>query len=613
MRKLIELPELSDHFEPTIQIVRAGEYNRHEKTASEALEYIKHVRPTPGKTSILVLAMTASDYFGGNRNGDGWNEHEVIAGPERIPVEDGITHSYKTFETDGNIFKHHCNKNPANRLGEVSKAFYNQKMHRVELLLSLLHNLAEDIIERIERGEFPAVSMGCKVRHDICGICGNKAPTRAQYCDHAKWNLGQMLPNGKRVIVWNPKAKFFDISMVRKPADRIAYMMKKVAEESVYEVISSAELGEHLDWTENKLAELGKLSLIQKIINGNAVALKDDDGITPDARAIESFCNNVAVPASRTMPQFDDNTVRQLVQRHPAEVLATLSDMGIVLTTPEFMKYFTWRLDPSVQIPQRALENAIALQSKIFQMFAQNPALLDELGESKIFDFGTENISDKVAEVLRPFLEKRSQYSSYLYRHAVPGYFKPLSSQGNLDVLNVDDPNTGRRFQTTRGAQRAAEDVAVERRTKNMLGGAAMLAGGGWLATRPMAPGLLRGIGGVGAGLGLIHGARQFGQGYYGYPTIRAQTGENVNLRAPRNIWHDWPYRGTELVEKRSDEKSLRDSSGESLEKHASIRAAMEACHYPGARVKIAQFQNWEIKVSSLDEAAQVLGEVILI
>ena len=611
MRKLIKLPELSDHFEPTVQIVRAGEYNRHEKTASEALEYIKQVKPIPGKTVVLMLAMTASDYFGGNRNGDAWNEHDVMAGPCRIPAEDGLIPYHKTFETDGNVFSHHLNKDPERRIGEVLKAFYNQKMHRVELLLALLNQKAEDIIARIEKGEFPAGSMGCRVKFDQCSVCGNKAPTRAQYCDHAKWNLGQMLPNGKRVMVWNPRSKFFDISMVRKPADRIAYMMKKVAEEDVYDVISSAELGEHLDWTENKLAELGKLSLIQKVINGNAVALKDDDGLTPDSRAIESFCSQVAMPAAQTMPALSDGTIRKLIESHPSDVLATLSQMGILLTTPEFVKYFTWRLDPSIKIPERALENAVALQAKIFRLLARTPEILDEISDSGMFRFG--DISEKVGAVLRPLLEKRSQYSSYLYRHAVPGFLKPLSSQGNLDVLTVRDPQTGRPFQTTRSAQRSAEDVAVERRTKHMLGGAAMLAGGAWLGLRPTSSALMRGIGGAGAGVGLVQGAQSFGRGAYGYPSLRADTGEDVPLRAPYGIWYDRPYRGTELVEKRSSGEYRSGSPDESLEKHAAIRAAMEACHYPGSRAKIAQFQNWEFKATSLDEAAQILGEVILL
>ena len=59
--KIIELDELSPHDEPYIQLVRPGEYNRlgHVKTANEALDYIKHVKPIPNKTVILMLAMTA--------------------------------------------------------------------------------------------------------------------------------------------------------------------------------------------------------------------------------------------------------------------------------------------------------------------------------------------------------------------------------------------------------------------------------------------------------------------------------------------------------------------------------------------------------------------------
>jgi len=56
-----------------------------------------------------------------------------------------------------------------------------------------------------------------------------KAPTAADHCGHIKTMLGQLLDDGRKVYMKNPKPKYFDISLVFKPADRIAYTLKKVA------------------------------------------------------------------------------------------------------------------------------------------------------------------------------------------------------------------------------------------------------------------------------------------------------------------------------------------------------------------------------------------------
>jgi hypothetical protein len=245
--KLIELSELSLNSEPTIQIIRGRGDDRlhHVKVASDAMDYIRNVKPIPGKTVILVLAMTAGEYYGCNRNGDAWSERPLRVGPTEITADDVLPKHYQTFETNANVFRHHVNKDPAKSIGEVIKSFYNWPMHRVELLLALNNFKSDEVVQEIEEGKFPAVSMGCKVKYDVCSLCGNKAPSRAQYCDHAKFQLGELLPNGKKIFVWNPSPKFFDISIVRRPADRLGFMMKKVAE-SIPEIRSSAELGEYV-------------------------------------------------------------------------------------------------------------------------------------------------------------------------------------------------------------------------------------------------------------------------------------------------------------------------------------------------------------------------------
>ena len=108
-------------------------------------------------------------------------------------------------------------------------------MHRVELVVYLDRSLAKkfdaySVIERIENGGFPDVSMGCKVPFDVCSICGNKSKTRDDYCDHCKYMMNKILPDGRKVYVLNLTPRFFDISFVFIGADKTAKVMAKLAQ-----------------------------------------------------------------------------------------------------------------------------------------------------------------------------------------------------------------------------------------------------------------------------------------------------------------------------------------------------------------------------------------------
>lgn len=409
------LDEFSSEGEPTIQLVRPQDFSAsgHVKVASEAVDYIKNVEPIPGKTVILVLAMTAGEYYGPNRNGDGWPEEPLVAGATKIGPDEVLPVRYKTFETDANVFKHHVNKDPAKALGKVLRAFYNWPMHRVELLLALDNDRAEDIVQRIYRGEFPAVSMGCRVPYDVCSICGNKAPTRREYCVHAR-DLNGYMPDGRRKFVWNPRSLFFDLSMVRRPADRLGFMMKKVAE--CMDGMSSAELGEYVEETSRKLANLNKLSVIDKLLRGEVSATKDDRGLLNFKRAI-------AEPAAAASAPLDDDTLRQMAQYRPAEMFSSMAHMGITPSLPEFLKLFVWKLDPAAEVPPAAMQNATGSLPAVFQLLANAPDLLDEIKSTKFAEVSPDEVRPFLVQKFAYLQPARSFSEPFITRRLVPGVF----------------------------------------------------------------------------------------------------------------------------------------------------------------------------------------------
>ena len=193
MKKIVRLDDYFPTGEQTVQPVLLWgpgrsqiDYSHITKTASEALDFIKNVTPEPGKTHLLVLALGSEEAYGPNRNGDGFPERPVPAKHGKgwwIAPGQELTKHYQSFETNpAHAFKHHQNKDPKTASGYVKKAFWNPKMHRVELLIILDNAKDPEWIQRVNDGDFCPVSMGCKIKFDVCSRCGNKAPTRTDYC-----------------------------------------------------------------------------------------------------------------------------------------------------------------------------------------------------------------------------------------------------------------------------------------------------------------------------------------------------------------------------------------------------------------------------------------------
>lgn len=497
MRKVYELDTHFATGEATMQPVLLWGANgrplreRFTKTASEASDYIKAVEPKPGTSIVLVLALGAYETYDLNRNGDGFNEFPYRNGFKPtcgccqadgawVTQSEVLPNHYKTFEEHGKIYRHHQNKDPLKACGDVLKAFWNPQMHRVELLLGLKNELAPDLAERIAAGEYPAVSMGCRIKYDVCTICGHKAPTRKQYCDHLKFGMRQVTPSGLRAGALNPSPKFFDISFVAKPADLTGYMMKKVADEGAYSVRTSSELGEYLDALEEKRAAIRKVADIDKIVRGVPVDHKSSPISAAEASTIQQY-RDMILPAVKGMPDLDNGTIKSLAKFPVAEVLSTLSAAGVILTTPEFVKMIVERLAPGTQIPEQALDGIVAMQGHLFDLFAQHPQLYEQLSNTGMFDLKARNVNPDIGVVAEQYLEKRSTITDYLSRQLLPPQLR-AEEPNWTDSLHVSDPATGEKFITTRGAARDAHDEIAKKQLAKLLGTGALLAAGGRIA-----------------------------------------------------------------------------------------------------------------------------------
>ena len=225
------------------------------KTAEERpQEIFDGVKIKKNHAYLYVIAMGAGDVYGENKNGDFFWEKDLVQ-------------YYKKFLNAG-VFIQHDNKDPNKSIGKVLKSIYNHKMHRVELLIEIKRELAPQIYDAIELGERIAVSMGVKVPAESCSYCGQVTKgSIANRCDHLKYYMHQIMPNGVKVFAINhPPLNFFDISIVRKPADHQGYaLFQKVA--SVEELNPESPNTISLS---DKVAGLKKLAELTKRIDALA-------------------------------------------------------------------------------------------------------------------------------------------------------------------------------------------------------------------------------------------------------------------------------------------------------------------------------------------------------
>ncbi len=274
LTKIIDLGfEVPESGEPRARLLQASLV----KTAStEIQQFWDSMQPDENSSFLWVIGVSALEYYGCNNNGDAFHEEALKA-------------AHPGFVSDAHVFLQHVNRDPAKSIGRPVFSWYNEPMHRIELILKIdkQNPASADIVRRIRESEPVFVSMGCKVDYDVCSICGNKAKTRADYCDHLRFNMRKILPDGKQVYAINPNPHFFDISIVRKPADPMAFTLDKRASEKCasfdyLEAPTSAELGERLEDFSAKRDALNKFANIVKRVEGQAVeALDQESSETP--------------------------------------------------------------------------------------------------------------------------------------------------------------------------------------------------------------------------------------------------------------------------------------------------------------------------------------------
>lgn len=361
------------------------------KTAAEfhpqVAQYIREAKAIPGKTQLLLTALGAGEIWGQNANGDFF--------PREAISHEGKDYGYQTFVEHAKVYKHHVNKDPSRSYGSVLLAVYNPTYHRVELIVTIDHDKSPEVIDKIEHGEPVEFSMGCRVPWDECNICGNRAKTQKEYCDHAKFYLGRIHPGtGKLVYVINRFPKFFDISIVTIGADRIAKGLLKVASYGG-ETVSSVELAE-------KAAAIHKEADIEKEIPANQAPSSS----TSIVNAIKAIAE-----VKSYEKDIPNDILDSVAKKHSlSEIMTTLSALGIIPKPQEFQRILL------INNGEQELADALHSRNICFDpgmCDSPTPEMLDHL------DISPEKFNPSIMNTMGSFVPDRSYAAPHLLKRII--------------------------------------------------------------------------------------------------------------------------------------------------------------------------------------------------
>lgn len=197
------------------EMVRLVETDRMTKqAASSAFPNLSAYKPDADHFMLHVVAMGAHPRYLPNRNGDAFTANDLRS-------------SHDTFVKMGHFFREHKNRDPKHAIGIIKASAYNEDLDRVELIVWGDKRKAEEEYELAKKGCELSFSMSANLKEDECSCCGHRARRLSDHCEHLTDSMNQYLPGFRKyAFAFNPDPKFFDISRVKRPADRIAHYLE---------------------------------------------------------------------------------------------------------------------------------------------------------------------------------------------------------------------------------------------------------------------------------------------------------------------------------------------------------------------------------------------------
>lgn len=412
--KFIQLAARHPDGTPTVQLLHPDTM---EKVAARGHPLIKQAAAElPQREDgiwVLLNAVSGGEYWGSNTNGDFFPEESLkFAADMSFTCPRLKDYGFKTFEKYAYPYRHHVNKDVKKSIGEIVKiAVWNDDMKRVELIHFLRRDSvfddfgdvikvgAPDLVRSVEEGDEVSVSMGCKVPYDICSKCHQKAKNVTLYCDHLKYAMNQVMPDGSQIYAINPHPKFFDISYVLRGAEKTAKVLKNLSL-NLAEVKKEASSKTYVwvaEGLEKAASEKREYSLPSAYYaemvksaqesHSEAKSATITKKVPVDPSPVKGY-GDFAVPMLRSLePNLPGTMLTRMAGYELAEICSTMTGMGMMLHPQEMRRIVVIKIRGGA-----------------------NP---DDVGAPKV---DPQHIRPSLIQLLKSQLEKRSSFRNPLRR-----------------------------------------------------------------------------------------------------------------------------------------------------------------------------------------------------
>jgi len=435
--KYLSFDSINRTGEPATLIVPSD----HEKVAAEIhpemMRFIAdHPRPR-GVIRIIATSLGAREGYGANNNGDGFHEEHLLRVPHGIYLGSKPYNypMYRTFIEFSKLFKRHQNK-PHNRVyGVIPHVIYNHKMRRVEVLLDIFEGDSGDpeTLDAIDRGVLPSLSMGFRcVPGDVCSICENydsPFPSRENYCDHLRYRMNQYDEPHTHKLIYaiNHNGYFFDLSLVIKPADRIAFGMKKIASTSYMDSNNYqhvfGDVSQFEQYSSKIAEETGIVETVKLLEESPDVKVVEVRPVPDHTQQESQPLNIIKILKEDPAPTFRNFGIRivfhtdkrmppeflnDIATRYPLhDIMSTLIGLGIQPYPEEFQRMAL------VGFGNRPVADLLDADGLVFDT--------DGVEEDPRYDVTTGEFNDRLAEELinNNIADQRSYYAPFLAKRAV--------------------------------------------------------------------------------------------------------------------------------------------------------------------------------------------------
>ena len=316
------------------------------------------------------------------------------------------------------MHREHRNKPSDPKYGDIIHSMYNNKMKRIELIIGLDNDKCQDILEEQEKRGYTCWSMACRVDADKCSWCGHISYNNTDRCEHIPVKLGHINEDGVMCGMVNIRPKWFEISYVKYPADRIGVSLKLASDsrirplspEEYLKIYPDFELPEKekeylliSKYAAEKRNLAKKLADIEKQVD--AVSTDDKVDVSSPAKGIKVII--IRQGLLNQTPDIPDEIIEKLREFEPPLVFRGLARRGIIFSPFDFIRYL---LGKRIKEPEILLPGMRAGLCRIYTTLASEPIAPEILHDEKYEPEEIKEIPKELKEIIEKLTSNHSLF-----------------------------------------------------------------------------------------------------------------------------------------------------------------------------------------------------------